>query len=62
MTLNSTLLRCYVHDILVLLRQFHKVMSVGTIVMHKSQEDNSVAKNALGRILQHDSLHHQKQH
>ena len=30
--------------------------------MHKSQEDNSVAKNALGRILKHDRLHHQKQH
>ena len=40
----------------------HKVMSVGTIVMHKSQEDTSVAKTALGLILQHDSLHHQKQH
>ena len=50
MTLNSTLLRCYVHDILVLLRQFHKVMSVETIGMHKLQEDNSVAKNALVRI------------
>ena len=30
--------------------------------MHKSKEDTSVAKNALGRILQHGSLRHQKQH
>ena len=49
---------CEYDDILVLLRQFHTVMSVETIVMHKSQQDNSVAKNALGRILLPHSLHH----
>ena len=32
-------------------------MTVGTIVMHKSRQGTSVAKNALDRISQHHSLH-----